>query len=113
MKILEWLKDSKIVDGFEVVEYKRFFGGFYIKIIVSLSDNSKLYVREYSDIEERNYSYHWQSESNDLICRWDNAPHHTSLFNFPHHKHLNDNTEFSEEMTLFDVLCFIEKSFSK
>jgi hypothetical protein len=49
-----------------------------------------------------------QSPDNELIIRWDNAPHHKHLATFPHHKHLPNTIEESQEMTLQEALKFIE-----
>lgn len=35
----------------------------------------------------RDYTLHWQHEDGALIQRWDTAPHHPELENFPHHTH--------------------------
>ncbi len=107
MKIIKWLEESQLVSEFSVLEYKTFENGFYIYIKSTLKDNSNLFIREYSDSTERNYSYHWQSSGGKLICRWDNAPHHPGLYNFPHHKHFGKKVDPSNEMTLHDVLKFI------
>lgn len=63
-------------------------------------DCSLLHVKEYNDINERNYSFHWQKSNGELIIRWDNAPHHKHLENYPHHKHTADRVEESKEITL-------------
>ncbi len=34
------------------------------------------------------YRYHFQNESNNLVFRYDSAPHFPDLSTFPHHKHL-------------------------
>lgn len=41
--------------------------------------------------------------------RWDNAPHHRELENFPHHLHLERETRPSAEPYFMDVLSEIEK----
>jgi len=46
---------------------------------------------------------------NELIVRWDNAPHHPHLKTYPHHKHLQEAIENSMEITLEEVLKYIEK----
>ena len=49
-----------------------------------------MYIKEYVDVNERNYSYHWQDKNQKLILRWDNSPHHKDVLTFPHHKHQNE-----------------------
>jgi hypothetical protein len=107
--ILKSLESSKAVKDYELLEYKTFSGGFYIKIKVNIKDGSLLYIREYSDINERNYSYHWQKKNGILITRWDNSPHHKKVHTFPHHKHTGKKIYPVGEVTLLDILLFIEK----
>lgn len=107
MTILKSLKESDIVSQFSILEYKNFSAGFYIKVKVNLLDKSELYVKEYNDIEKRNYSYHWQDENGNLLIRWDNAPHYKHIKTFPHHKHLNNTIEESYDIILEDILKLI------
>lgn len=34
------------------------------------------------------YAYHYQNDKEQLIFRYDNAPHHPAIKTFPHHKHV-------------------------
>ncbi|MBI4639878.1 MAG: hypothetical protein HY731_04245 [Candidatus Tectomicrobia bacterium] len=38
------------------------------------------------------YSYYWLDAENKVKVGWDNAPHHTQLENFPHHKHIGEQS---------------------
>lgn len=78
-----------------------------IKAIATLKDGSALYVSEAEGVDWREYSYHWQ-KNDKLIMRWDNAPHHKDLPNFPYHVHDNRNVTLSEDLNLADVLAYIE-----
>ncbi len=60
MEILKLLKKSKVVSNYQVHDFKEFQNGFYIKVVVQLTNNTSLFIREYSDKFERNYSYHLQ-----------------------------------------------------
>jgi hypothetical protein len=44
-----------------------------------------------------------------MIRRWDNAPHHKDLVNFPHHVHDGNDMISGEDVKLTDVLNFIEE----
>jgi len=59
-------------------------------------DGSQLHFREYvhvlPTVERYAYAYHYQSSATILIFRYDNTPHSPTLPNFPHHKHVNDET---------------------
>jgi hypothetical protein len=108
MEIIKSLNNSKIVLNFEVIELKTFKTGFYLKIKAILKDKSELFIREYSDENIREYSYHWQSENKTDFIRWDNATHHREIKTYPHHKHINDNIYESKEITVSDVLKYLE-----
>jgi len=41
---------------------------------------------------------------NELIVRWDNAPHHPSVDTFPHHIHNQKGIFSSQQPTLQQVL---------
>ena len=68
------LENSPLVLRFEVVDLKTWEQGFYLRVDIEFVNHSKLFVREYVDETERRYSYHWQTQENRLIRRWDNAP---------------------------------------
>lgn len=42
-------------------------------------------------IVKTDYTYHYQDSENQIIFRYDNAPHHPQITTFPHHKHIFDN----------------------
>ncbi len=43
-------------------------------------------------------------KNDELIIRWDNAPHHRELSTFPDHVHRKDRVHESKEMTVEDIL---------
>lgn len=59
------------------------------------------------------YHFHWQDLNNQLIKRWDNAPHHPEIETFPDHVHLGlDNTcRAGEPSSLLAVLEEIDQLF--
>ncbi|MGI9860896.1 DUF6516 family protein [Moorella naiadis] len=64
----------------------------YIRIRLNLinGDVAEMFeyvVREDDRLKTINYSFHIQNAKGTLLKRWDNAPHHRSLSNFPHHCH--------------------------
>ncbi len=87
MDILKLVKNCPVVVGYDVQEFRRWSDGYFSRISIELSDGSHLHAREYGDSTERNDSFHWQDSNNQMIARWDNAPHHKHLKTFPHHKH--------------------------
>lgn len=78
-----------------------------IKANATLKDGSTLFVNEAIGENWREYSYHWQKDGK-IIRRWDNAPHHKDLVNFPHHVHDGNDILSGEDVNLTDVLNFIE-----
>jgi len=78
-----------------------------IKANATLKDGSILFVNEVVGENWREYSYHWQKDDK-MIRRWDNAPHHNDLPNFPHHVHDENKILSGEDVNLTDVLMYIE-----
>lgn len=89
------------------------YHSFKIKVI--LTDGSTIRINEqyYRDTLER-YAYYWLNRGNDLIIGWDNAPHHSHLPGFPHHKHVasQKNVQPSEETTPEEILTAIRDHLS-
>jgi hypothetical protein len=82
----------------------------YLKIVIYFADGSNLRVTE--EWEEGilvKYSYYWLTPDNRLKIGWDNAPHHVQLENFPHHKHVGQQTnrQPSDETCLEEVMQVI------
>ena len=109
MQILKCLNQSKIIKNFNITDFKLFKEGFYIKIKAELINGELLFIREFVDDKERNYSYHLQNRNGELIARWDNAPHHPDLYTFPHHKHLKENIFENTNIDCYSILQEIEK----
>jgi hypothetical protein len=106
------LDRSAAVRSFEVVEYRTWHSGSYLRLHVLLRDGSELHTREYVDESERKYSFHWQTNGGTLRVRWDNAPHHPELATHPDHKHVGSEVEPTVDVTLDGILAFIEQSLS-
>ncbi len=83
-----------------------------IKANATLRDGSILYVSEATGEGWREYSYHWQIKGK-LVKRWDNAPHHKDLPNFPHHVHEGNQVMPSIDVNLTDILVHIEAEIKK
>jgi len=87
LEIIRCLEESDIVNDFKVLAFETFESGFFLKIKANLINEIELFIREYSDINERDYSYHLQDKNKKLIMRWDNATRHKQIETFPHHLH--------------------------
>lgn len=81
--------------------------GETLRIIIYLRDGTNLRVAEQwnGELLER-YSYYWLTSENQLRIGWDNAPHHTHIGTFPHHRHVENqrNIQPSEQTCLEDVI---------
>lgn len=84
----------------------------YIRGSLTLIGGFQLHVAEYvvteQEIQRLKYRYHLQTMQNDLVCRWDNAPHHPEVETHPHHLHLAQGAvESSPAMNIEQVLVAI------
>ncbi|MGR3219791.1 MAG: toxin-antitoxin system TumE family protein [Candidatus Anammoxibacter sp.] len=109
MEIIACLENSNVVKDFKVLVLEFFKGGFYTKIKATLSNNTALFIREYSDVNERNYSYHWHDPNKKILIRWDNSPHHKHIETHPHHLHSSGNVLPSYQISCEDILKVIEE----
>jgi len=89
------------VELFEVISEKIEEKEGYLRVVIKLPDDSVMHCFEYvlsdGSIGISKYSFHWQDVAGNLICRWDNAPHHPEISTHPHHKHLGKQLESSLE----------------
>ena len=84
--------------------------GETLRLILYLKDGTNLRVTEQWDRATlKRYSYYWLTSTNELKIGWDNAPHHTRLETFPHHKHVKrqENIQPSEQTCLEEVMKVI------
>ena len=110
MEIFGYLENSGIVKEYVIIDFKSFQEGFFIKIKARLTDDTLLFISEYVDSDERNYSYHLQDINNELIMRIDNAPYHTEISTFPHHIHINNSIIENILISSEEILNFIKSN---
>jgi len=87
--------------------------GETLRLILHLKDGTNLRVTEqWQGRTLKRYSYYWLTPADKLKMGWDNAPHHTRLKNFPHHKHVGrkENLQPSFETCLEEVMEIILSS---
>ncbi len=106
---LQLIEKSQIVKHYSFLDFKQGGNYYYFKAQLELRDGSHLMIRIFMSEDEYNYSFHWQDVNNNLIIRWDNSPHHKEISTFPHHKHIRGATEPSKEISLKEVMIYIEK----
>jgi hypothetical protein len=82
-----------------------------LRVVFHLKDGTTLRVTEqWRGQVLLRYSYYWLTSANELKVGWDNAPHHTQLASFPHHKHIGypGNLYPSRETCLQQVMDTID-----
>ena len=75
----------------------RFQSGYLLEI-------NEAIIVENGELQTLGYRYHLQSAGNELVFRYDNAPHFPDLPSFPHHKHLRNTVVAASKPDLLDVL---------
>jgi hypothetical protein len=104
-RILTILSSSSIVIDVEIIEMVLEPATQYLRAKVMLKQGYVLYVTEGIGETYRRYSYHLQRDD-ELIKRWDNAPHWKGMKTFPFHMHLPGHEKPREcaEVFVQDVL---------
>ncbi|MBS1258136.1 MAG: hypothetical protein MAG551_01189 [Candidatus Scalindua arabica] len=101
---LEWLIERESIE----IEYDEDADIGNIGGSIVFKDGSSLHFKEILLGKKIQYRFHYMDERNNLISRWDNAPHHKHLDTFPHHLHLPDGVKENKPVKLIDVLDKIE-----
>ena len=102
---------ENIITETEFISIKEIRRIAHYKCKVQFIDGSNLRISEKRNEEKLfQYSYYWLDSENELIIGWDNAPHHPKISSYPHHKHIQQQSEVfaSNENCLKDVLDFIK-----
>ncbi len=101
---LEWLIERESID----TEYDEDADVGIIGGSIAFKDGSVLHFKEVLIGKKRYYRFHYMDERNNLMYRWDNAPHYKELKTFPHHVHLPGGVKANKPVKLIDVLDKIE-----
>jgi hypothetical protein len=84
--------------------------GDTLRLILFLKDGTNVRVTEQWEAGRlKRYSYYWLFADGALKTGWDNAPHHTKLETYPHHKHVGSqkNLQPSAETRLEEVMSVV------
>ncbi len=84
------------------------------RAIILFIDSTRLVVCEAKKGTKFKYSYHWMSDRNKTLYRWDNTPHFPAFSTFPCHRYVGE-LEIAEsfaKVSLEDVLLFIANQLS-
>lgn len=80
----------------------------YIRGTLTIIGGYELHLAEYvvtePQISRLKYRYHLQTPDNQLLARWDNAPHHPEVETHPYHLHTEKGVKASAAMDLESVL---------
>jgi len=99
-----------LTESVEIFSYDAEEGISQLRARLRLFDGAILWIREVrTEGVLEAYSYYWLRPDDTVIMGWDNAPHHSEISTFPHHRHVGDSIEASAERTLGDVLDFIRE----
>ena len=83
----------------------------FIRGIILFDDDTRLEFVEVKDTdvsEKIKYRYQYMDKDHAMFFRYDNAPHHSNIPTFPHHKHVDEeHVKESREPKLDDVLLEI------
>jgi hypothetical protein len=105
---VELLRQSAIVSQIVSASFDGIADSYILKVRVELQNGWLMDFWEHGIPNFRRYSFH-VFQGDQMIVRWDNAPHHAHLSTFPHHKHGEQGIKESEEMDLAKVLVELEK----
>jgi len=81
----------------------------YLKGVITFADLSVLDLSVFAaasrnKIVQEKYRFQYMDKRNQIVFRYDNAPHHRELSTFPHHKHLPDRVIPAAMPALGDIL---------
>ncbi len=110
-EIITKLQGSIVVKQVQVIDMLDESSVKFLKCYADLVDGSRLYVTESYAAGRNKYSYHWQDKNNQLIRRWDNAPHYRNHSTFPHHRHEGEQVFECPRILVNEVLQEIENRF--
>lgn len=81
----------------------------FVKGHITFIDGSKLDFSEQLPTDRGKFRFHYMDAQNNLIVRWDSAPHHKELQSFPFHKHTKEGAEEHQATNLLHTLEEITK----
>jgi len=76
----------------------------FVKGRIAFVGGSILDFSEQLPVERTKFRFHYMDAGNNLIVRWDSAPHHRNLRTFPFHLHTPQGVEEHPAITLLEVL---------
>ncbi len=70
-----------------------------------------VYLKQEERLQVTTYKYYWQDQNQQLVKRWDNAPHFPGLHGFPHHIHIGQkgNVVPNKPMMALELLAIVDQ----
>lgn len=98
-EIQEKLTEIKSLIKDSIVEFRTVSSEMgIIKGKIMFIDGSILNFRELISNEDNDYRFRWMNANKKMRVRWDTAPHHKELENFPFHRHVKNRVFSSKEV---------------
>jgi len=66
LKKLRLLESSRVVEKFEILDFKQGEGFYFLRIKAILKNGNKRRIKEYVSENDYSYSYHWQDNEGSL-----------------------------------------------
>lgn len=101
---IEFFRVEEIVPGREgIIEGRlRFWDDSLLEFVEVLIEHGVILIKT-------GYAYHYQDAQNQIIFRYDNAPHHPEVPTYPHHKHTLNTIEPAALLHFGDVIKEIDQ----
>ncbi len=107
------IRRSVLVVTYDLVKVQLSANTGYVEGAVIFTNSARLLFFEFWQrtalgTERKKYRYHLLDDANQMIFRYDNAPHHPEIATFPHHKHLSTSLVDSVGPRFVDVFAEVE-----
>lgn len=82
----------------------------YISSVIMFNDGGRLEFAEVKDADVKSkikYRYQYMDNGQNMMFRYDNAPHHPEVSTFPHHLHKGDEVNGCIEPSIGEILLTI------
>ena len=87
----------KEIISFNKLEHSQYDTSELIEGEITFINGWRLEFMEFQSSRKHKYRFHLMNEENELVTRWDTAPHHPELENSPFHKHTENTVEPTKE----------------
>ena len=103
--IKDFLHRNPIILNFNIVRERIANTEGFIEINVIFPRGYRFSFFEYYRVSEGVTKYRYQLLDRDdkSIVRWDNAPHHPELDEFPHHQHIGEKVQTCKQYSFYQI----------